>query len=136
MCRLTQAQITGVFRAVKQALQFIGRKVVTHQMEVKRKKLERVVSRATLKQCQTLAQEKIPEILGKCFIISAPFQHLGQTPTHGCGEKEQREVNTYSGIFSCARVRHFLKGVPRDHPFQLLPFHLHLMGDNLPADKL
>ena len=64
-CRLTRRQITAVSRAVKADLLQIATEVTLHQIEVKRSKERRTVTRTQLRTCKTLARTTIPSLLRK-----------------------------------------------------------------------
>ncbi|KAG5264177.1 hypothetical protein AALO_G00273010 [Alosa alosa] len=63
LCRLSHTQIVGVVRGVDKALRDLWKKVVLHQIQVKRVKMARVVSPANLKACREQARKKIPKLL-------------------------------------------------------------------------
>nr|XP_020444811.1 uncharacterized protein LOC109953686 [Monopterus albus] len=63
LARLSQSQITGVIRAVRQAIKSISKKMLAHQLTTKDKKLSKVVSQESLRRCQVGARKAIPKLL-------------------------------------------------------------------------
>nr|XP_020444971.1 uncharacterized protein LOC109953864 [Monopterus albus] len=63
LARLSQSQITGVIRAVRQAVKSIAKKMLAHQLTTKDKKLSKVVSQESLRRCQLGARKAIPKLL-------------------------------------------------------------------------
>uniref|UniRef100_UPI0009B3DD6A uncharacterized protein LOC109953780 n=1 Tax=Monopterus albus TaxID=43700 RepID=UPI0009B3DD6A len=63
LARLSQSQIVGVVRAVKQAMKSISKQMLAHQLKTKDRKLSKVVSQQLLRRCQQSARAKIPKLL-------------------------------------------------------------------------
>ncbi|TNN42868.1 hypothetical protein EYF80_046939 [Liparis tanakae] len=62
-CRLRRNEIHGVIRAVQMAVKNLARPIVTHQLNVKAKKMANIVPRESLRRCQEQARVVIPELL-------------------------------------------------------------------------
>ncbi|XP_075938455.1 uncharacterized protein LOC142939013 isoform X2 [Anarhichas minor] len=63
LSQLSQVELVGIIRAVKSTLTNLSKPVVLHQLKVKSKKMDKLVSRSSLKKCQEKAKAKIPELL-------------------------------------------------------------------------
>lgn len=64
-CRLSKTALIRLRREVVNLRKLLKRHVAIHQTLVKAEKEVRVISKATLLKCQTLAAQAIPDLLSK-----------------------------------------------------------------------
>jgi len=68
-CRLRRFHMKGIITAVEKAVHSLGRNIVTHQLKVKAKKMDKVVSRENLRSCNEKARLVISALLSKTVCI-------------------------------------------------------------------